>query len=255
MKSPLKDRPLRNPGESIDREIYDVLLDGLLRYYMVAVLLGVMAGLEWWRWYTHARPSPLIFTACALIAIVVAVWRGGIALRRVKRLKQGRDGEKAVGQYLDKLRASGAEVFHDVPGNKFNLDHVVIHASGLYVIETKTWSKPDRGEAKLQFDGESVTRGGLVPERNVVIQVRAARDWLVETLKESTGRKFPARSVVVFPGWFIEPTAEAKGSDVWVLNPKALPAFIGNSRQQLSAEDVKLGAYHLGRYIRGAAGK
>jgi hypothetical protein len=60
------------------------------------------------------------------------------------------------------------------------------------------------------------------------------------------------KNVVLFPGWFIEPTAESKQSDVWVLNPKALPAFISNSRKRLSVEDVSLVAYHLSRFIRKA---
>jgi hypothetical protein len=56
--------------------------------------------------------------------------------------------------------------------------------------------------------------------------------------------------VVLFPGWFIEPTAESKQSDVWVLNPKALPAFISNSQKRLSGEDMSLVAYHLSRFVR-----
>ena len=35
-----------------------------------------------------------------------------------------------------------------------------------------------------------------------------------------------ANAGVVFPGGYIEPTAEARASDVWVLNPKALPSLI-----------------------------
>jgi len=59
--------------------------------------------------------------------------------------------------------------------------------------------------------------------------------------------------VVLFPGWFIEPTAEARQSDVWVLNPKALPAFISNSGEQLTDEDVGLVGYHLSRFVRGTS--
>ena len=40
-----------------------------------------------------------------------------------------RHGERAVGQYLERLRESGPRVFHDVPGVGFNLDHVVIVSS------------------------------------------------------------------------------------------------------------------------------
>jgi hypothetical protein len=111
-------------------------------------------------------------------------------------------------------------------------------------------SKPDRGEAKLLFNGETVLKNGLAPDRNPIEQVSAAKSWLIQLLKESTGKRFSARAVLVYPGWYIERTAEAKNSDVWVLNPKALPGFISHSDNQISPEGVYLRPFHLGRYIR-----
>jgi hypothetical protein len=37
---------------------------------------------------------------------------------------------------------------------------------------------------------------------------------------------------------------------VWVLEPKALPAFIEQERAQSAPADVSLAAYHLSRYVR-----
>jgi hypothetical protein len=67
---------------------------------------------------------------------------------------------------------------------------------------------------------------------------------------EETVRDIEIRKVVLFPGWIIEPTVESKQSDVWVLNPKALPAFISNSREQISNEDVNQISHHLSMHIR-----
>ena len=107
-----------------------------------------------------------------------------------------------------------------------------------------------RGRPRLIFDGESILFSGREPDERPIAQVRAARQWLKDLLMASSGREVSVRAVVVYPGWFIEPTAEARSSDVWVLNPKALPAFIGNSRKQLSPEDVHLCAFHLAQYVR-----
>ena len=197
MKSPLKSRPLKNPGESVDRHLHDVVYDDILTYTMITFVLVVLAVLEWWRWFSKTPPVPWAYTFLAAVAVVVSIWKIRGALQKVQRLKLGRDGEKAVGQFLDRLRESGAQIFHDIPGAGFNLDHVVIHRTGLYVVETKTLSKPDRGEARLVDDGQTVTRNGLAPERNPIVQVRAARRWLSELVEESTGRKFPVRAVVV----------------------------------------------------------
>jgi hypothetical protein len=70
-----------------------------------------------------------------------------------------------------------------------------------------------------------------------------------QLLNESTGKVFSVRPVVVFPGWYIETTSGSL-REVWVLEPKALPAFLGNAAKLLSSEDVNLAAYHLSRYVR-----
>lgn len=68
--------------------------------------------------------------------------------------------------------------------------------------------------------------------------------------KDSSLAKHFVRPVVVYPGWFVTSTPAAKSSDVWVLNPKALPTFINHGEKILSSEDVSLYAFHLSRYIR-----
>ena len=120
----------------------------------------------------------------------------------------------------------------------------------MYVIETKTWSKPDRGKAELIYNGDTILRFGRKADRDPIVQVKAASRWISELVKTSTGRSVPVRGVVLFPGWFIDSTAEGKKSDVWVLNPKALPTFIENSKLEFQFEDVKLIAYHISRFIR-----
>ncbi len=250
MKSPIKSKPLRNPGDSTNDKIYDVLLDEVLKYFIIALLLFLIAMMEWWHWYFNSPPSPILSTIFALGAIAFSIYKFYKGLAKVKNLKLGRDGEKAVGQYLERLRSNGALLLHDFPGDGFNIDHVVVHASGIYAIETKTFSKPDKGEPRIVFDGESVTIFGKKPDRNPVTQARASSNWLREKLAESTGKKYVVRPVVLFPGWYIEPTAEARNTDVWVLNPKALPSFIENSRHQIDEADVHLISSHLSRYAR-----
>ena len=250
MKSPIKDKPLRNPGQSLDNQILDLVFDEVLIYYVIALLLTILGVLEWWRWYNDSLPNPILFTVLAVVSVVVALIKMRYAKDKYRNLSLGRDGEKAVGQFLDTLRVNGYEVFHDIPGNDFNVDHVIVHQSGVYVIETKTWSKPDRGKAELIYNGDTILRFGRKADRDPIVQVKSASSWIFELVKTSTGRSVPVRGVVLFPGWFIESTAEGKKSDVWVLNPKALPAFIENSKLEIKFDDVKLIAYHISRYIR-----
>ena len=143
-------------------------------------------------------------------------------------------------------------MFHDVPGEQFNLDHVVLSSRGFFVIETKTYTKPKRGEARVSLAGKSILVGSFKLARDPVVQAQAGARWLSELLENSTGKRFPVRSAIVFPGWWVERMSEAwKRSDLpWVLEPKALPAFIASLPTRFEDADVKLASFHLSRYIR-----
>ncbi len=247
-KSPLKDKPLRNPGQSIDEQLRDLFDDRLLAPLMIALFLLLLAGMEWWRYYKPVKPAPFVFTAIAVLAVVFAAYRIATVWPRAKQLRLGRDGERAVGQFLERLRANGYEVFHDVVGNGFNVDHVLIGPAGIFTVETKTISKPAEGDATILFDGDTLRVAGFVPDRDPVVQAKAQASWLRAVVSESTGKKLPVRSVVLYPGWFVRSAGPNPG--VWVLEPKALPAFLESEEETLSAADIKLVTFHLSRFIR-----
>jgi hypothetical protein len=114
-------------------------------------------------------------------------------------------------------------------------------------VETKTRSKP-MSKARVVVEGDSLTVAGYPPDRNPIEQVTAAARWLERRLLISTDKRFLVRGVVVFPGWFVE--QKGPRGDVWVLEPKALPAFIGHAPIMLSTAEVALAADHLTLYIR-----
>ena len=110
---------------------------------------------------------------------------------------------------------------------------------------------PPRGEARIRFDGEQLLVADRPPERDPIVQASAQASWLRNLLAESTGRRFQVFPVVLFPGWFIEQSAHSL-KHVWVLEPKALPAFLGREPRRLEQSEVGLAAYHLARFIRSA---
>jgi Nuclease-related domain len=64
-------------------------------------------------------------------------------LRSAELHEQGAIGEEATAMELSVLTAKGWTVFHDVrwPGRSFaNVDHVVIGAPGIFVIDSKNWN-------------------------------------------------------------------------------------------------------------------
>jgi hypothetical protein len=250
-RSPLKARALRIPGEFLGEEIKRLQTEDIGSYVEVMVIFVLLAFLEWARFFFKWPPQPWLFTAIAVLACSFSVIKVRQIRRRVRILRQAEEGEKAVGQFLEGLREKGYKVLHDIVAGKFNLDHVLIGPKGVYVIETKTISKPTRGQALVEYDGEKVTVNGHTPDRDPVIQARSLSRWLEEFLKESTGKVFKVRPVVVYPGWYV--SDQPKGSEVWVLNPKALPAFLEHEHSTMSPEDVHLACYHLSRYVRGCS--
>lgn len=248
-RSPIKRPPLRNPGQSVEETRRKLVEDKLESPALMAVLLVALAAMEWWRSFFGIPPKPVLFSVIAAVAVAFVAWRRVRLSPDLRALKQAAEGERAVGQFLEALREQGYKVFHDVVSAGFNVDHVIIGPAGVYSVETKTWSKPRQGEARISFDGEKLRAAGLEPDRNPLIQAVAQAGWLRDLLAESTGRVFEVRPVILFPGWFIEPPLGGM-SRVWVLNPKALPAFLEHQKARLSAEDVALASTHLAKYIR-----
>lgn len=253
-KSPLKSKPVRTPGQSLDeqrRELFDDYL--LLPAFLVAGVLMVCI-VQWHALLTGQPPQPWLWTAALVLAIGFVIYRFLKILPVVRKLRQGADGERAVGQYLEGLREQGYKVFHDIVADGFNLDHVAIGPGGVFTIETKTWSKPVRGESVIHFNGSEIKVLEGPADRRPVIQAKAQAAWLKALLEESTGVAPEVRPVVVFPGWYIKDSASARAK-IWVLNPKALPKFLIKATPRLDAETVNLLSYHLSRYIRAQEGE
>jgi len=247
-RSPLKAPPLRYAGQSLDEEIQKIIDDKIDGYgFWIVVFVG-FTFFEWIRRYTAMPPQPVFFTLLAVFGSGYALFRIGACKRQIRQLRTARDGERAVGQYLEALREKGYRVFHDVCSKGFNIDHVLVGVGGIFTVETKTISKPAKGRLEIQYDGEQISVNGFVPDRDPIIQAKAQAHWLEGLIEESTGKTLKVRPVVIYPGWFVN--KQPKGAEVWVLNPKNLPSFLEHEDKTLGSNDLSLVAYHLSRYVR-----
>jgi len=251
-RSPLKDRPLRHAGQSLDEQIED-LRDKALFYFFYPAFLIFYIAMQWMN--KTFPPTKSSFSISPYIGDLIFWGIIGYCVikifqisHKIKRLAMARDGEKIVAEGLQELMKQDATVLNDIQGDKFNIDHVVISPHGIYLIETKTYSKPTKKESTISFDSENVFVDGRVVDRQPIRQAKALSKWLQELLQKSTGEKIFVQPVILFPGWFVEPMK--KGQEVWILNPKALPTFIANEPVRLKETDVHLVTFHLSRYIR-----
>ncbi|CAN5856017.1 hypothetical protein BH24DEI2_BH24DEI2_05940 [soil metagenome] len=251
-KSPLRSAPLRVPGQSVQEQL-DHLLNDIFVDHLVLIMITFIMLLTSLIILAFGTPPQIMVVVTGLFfitSLIYAVPKMRKAVKKAKDLKLGRDGERAVAEYLDTLRNENCRVLHDLKGNNFNLDHVVVTSQGVFTIETKTMSKPERGDVKVVYDGENITVGGFKPDCNPVTQAKAQASWLRTLLKDMTGKDYPVRPVVVYPGWFVGRTNKDKGREVWVIEPKSLGGFIAQEPIQITASDVALASNALKRHVR-----
>ena len=244
--SPLKSSPLRQAGQSLDEKIENIFNDKIYLYITYIFIFILIALIEWSKWYFNTPPQPLFWTLLAVIVCIYFVRKILGYAKEIKNYQLGRDGEMIVGESLDKLREKGYKVFHDIIGEGFNIDHILVGPSGVFTVETKTISK--KGNQKIFYDGVNIKIDGLSFSRNPITQAKNQKYWLENFIFEHTKIKIEIKPVVIYPGWFIE--GKSRNVEVWVLNEKAFPNFLKNEKPILSAEQINIIASHIENYNR-----
>jgi hypothetical protein len=248
-KSRLKSQTLRNPGQSLDEKIERAINEEFLGYYILATTLWVFTVIEWGAKTFHLPRAPGAFALAAAAATGLCVRQFFKTRAQVRLDRKGRDGEREVAEILDDLKRLGAHVLHDIPNEEGNVDHVVISKRGIFVIETKNWSKPDK-VWEMDFDGAKIHIPTRKADAAPIVQCRAQVSDIRTLLKESTANDFPVRGVVVFLDWYVKRTPSAQGADIWVLNPKELAGWMRRESVVLNDSDVSMAVLHLKQYVK-----
>lgn len=128
------------------------------------------AALKWGGWSSAAGTAGSSYTlggvsvgslaAGGAAGVAVVVWRS----RRPgewRRWLQGAKAERRTGRMLDSMVREGWGVLHDrrIPRSKANLDHILVHPSGAFLVyvDTKAWHA--RGNPKIRWESQ---RGRLM---------------------------------------------------------------------------------------------
>ncbi len=232
LRCPLTRDLLRGPGQSLLKRIEDLNLDidccltamatmPLLLYasYLSVIYFGV------------AKEGDHTGIIYGLIWLAFTLYFGKKLQRSLKKrhdYRLGLDCEMAVGQELNNLIGEGYRVYHDVPAEGFNIDHVVVGRNGLFAVETKGRSKPNRGrgssDATVIYDGRTLR----FPDRigtDFLDQAKRQAEWLARWLTDVVGEPIPVQPVLVIPGWYVE---RVRRGDVLVLNGKSDYRFIAS---------------------------
>jgi Nuclease-related domain len=247
-KSPLKTKPRRAAGQSVQQEL-ERLEETFMGKGLLAVLTVVLLSLEFMRWYWKMQPSPIGASIVCVPLFIYSVYKMLGMRGDIKNLRQGLDGEKIVGEKLENLRAHGYRVFHDLVSGSFNVDHILIGPAGVFAIETKTWSK-SKGD-KIEHNGETLCKNSVEIKPNPIEQVKAEARWLRGLIKELTDINVFVQPVVVFPGWWVE--CRIANPQVLVLNPDQLEGILKTLPIKLEDKDIGFISKRLELLTRGAS--
>lgn len=230
-RSPLVDKLAHLPGEQLRRRM-DVLGDMIESRLVELLLIGPSAllvillpqvnfaalRLSWLHW------------SIVVAAVGITLWNVHRLIpiwRERRQCRHGMLAEVAAAQQLDRLQIQDCLVLHDIPAGRFNIDHVVIGPSAVFMVETKSRLKKGEGKASANvvYEGDTLKFPGW-SETKPLEQARAQARWLADYLRGETGSPTPVIPVVCLPGWFVTRGKEAHRSDVCVINPKMTSLFV-----------------------------
>lgn len=249
---------LRQPGESLREEIakLDERLetDLLMGIGAPMGIAGLLTGsLKW------LPPGRFLVPVLALIALAYGIslgyriWGATRVVFKRRNFKLGLMGERLVADYLDPLKRRGYHVFHDAPAQgaqtTFNLDHVVVGPTGVFLVETKTRTKANEtaqeDDYKVSLDGDALKWPNYRDTESVSQALNSAK-WLQTWILQRLGRRVEVVPILAIPGWL---TNEPPSGTLRAVNPKRISHYV-TSGPTLDADSVELIARQLDSLCR-----
>ncbi len=203
---------LRGPGDylrekiaRIDDRITELLI---LIFLLPSVAVGFFLGAILAQGGKPTQTNYLLTVFFLAVLLPVPLFKFSRKLRERIRLIQGLDAELAVGRELNQLTWEGFHVFHDFPAERSNIDHVLVGPSGVYAVETKGRTKPNRDrvvlDAKVIYDGEALYFPDNAKETAAIDRARQQAAALGQWLSGALGEPVQVKAALALPGWFVE---------------------------------------------------
>jgi hypothetical protein len=236
---------LHVPGQSDQLQMNKGLLGA-------GFFLGLLVMSVLFAWTALVLPLNISWVALTLSALAVVSY---FAMKHcesyVDRYWQGQEGEKFVSDEIEPLIRSGYHIFNDVPGDKFNVDFLVIGPSGIYVIEVKNPRKFKSDKVRYQ-SGRIFIGNNCLTKTDPVGQVLANSNWAKRLLENGANHKIEGiMPVLLFPNMMVEEYTQ----DLWVLNPKRFVSeHIPKRTKILSPESVQTLASMIRMHIQAKNG-
>lgn len=242
LRSPFTRDLLRSPGQSLLAKL-DAINEDLMVYLMYATLgpltiYSANISLFYFQKVPKAHFHVWISVCVGIGILIFSIYKVTKLLSKRRLIRLGYEGELAVGQELDQLMRDGFYVYHDFPADKFNIDHIVVGAKGVFAVETKARSKPttkNRVEnATVEYDGRTLyfPKGD---DFKTIDQAKRQAIWLSNWLGNAIGEPIAARAIVALPGWLVK---RSSSEGISVVNPKQFSSLFEHIKPRLLSESM-----------------
>ena len=202
------------------------------------IVLGCALGMFFmaWLWMKNAASISSLGLPAVIVLIVAFKFlvnkvdkKTKYVKKRAKDAYRGAAAEVKVAATMAEL-PEGFTAFHDLAFTGFNIDHVVIGTSGIFLVETKSHG------GKVTAEGNKLLLNGNPTDKDFINQTWSQTYQLKSFLKEQTGKEYQVKPVLCFSKAFVQLRQAVKG--VAVVNSKFLNELLQRQKPQLSSEDL-----------------
>lgn len=203
------------------------------------IALGLIGGalhrtISFFGWSVAAAAAVWTLTELMAIPAEIGAWRTGA------------HGEDHTARALADLEAEGFVVLHDrrKPGSSANINHVIVGPTGVFVVETKSYSGP------LSIQGDDVYVGGR-RRTDIVHQARSEAE-VVQAILAIGGGHLSVTPILCINQAEL-PLLKAEVQGIRVVNERGLLRVLRRTAQPLEPQDVLEVAALLRRELRPTA--
>ncbi len=226
-RNPLTENLLRLPAESLTERLQEQAIDLMQVFFMSLVIPSIVLLTLFATWIDMEKVQINFMSVLAVVIVLGGIgWATRkmlIGMRDLRATRAGIEGELATAQLLTPLLAKGWKLFHDIPGQRGNIDHVLVGPGGVFAIETKFRSKPlsvkGLDGATARYDGQAIHFPNS-RETLPLQQAAAVSKELAATLSGKLGEPVVVSPVVSLPGWYVTVNCKPAPGLVAVINPK-----------------------------------
>jgi hypothetical protein len=242
-KSPPPEKDLfRSPGQTLMRRLDQINQEiGIILLYLLSVPLFIYAAYMSQLYFGQKEISAIGIVIIAILCITFMayfLYKLITFMREKRTIRTTYDSQVAVAQELNQLMRDGYHVYHNVPGDNFDINHVIVGHTGVFSVETKTRAKPKTAnrmqDATVTYDGRALYFPKWDDWKTIDLAKHQA-SWLSTWIQQSVGEPVAVRAVVVVPGWYVK---RISADGIPVINPQQFSSLFTYIKPRHLSEEM-----------------